>query len=99
MDPTLLSFLSSLPVRGKVGDVVFKQYKYGTVVTKCPDMSNAGCSRSQRKARTLFQQAVALAQQAIADTEQKRYFGKMKGKGSAYNKAVSHYMRELKEQP
>lgn len=44
----------SSSVRGRVGDLIFKQYRYGTVVTRVPDMSNAGSTEKQQAGRLRF---------------------------------------------
>jgi len=58
-------------------------------------MSNAGCSPQQRIQRSRFQQAVSLTKAALADPQQKQYFKKLAGKGSAWNKALSVFMKKL----
>lgn len=91
--------LGVLGIRGKVGDVIFKKYRSGTVITKCPDMSQAGCSPRQRLQRNLFQQAAERAKAILANPERKRYFEKLPGKGSAWNKALATFMKEQKHDP
>lgn len=88
--------LALLGIRGKVGDVVFKKYPTGTVVTKYPDMSKAGCSNRQRMQRNHFQQAVEQAKTILANPEQKQYYEKLPGKGSAWNKALAACMKQYK---
>jgi hypothetical protein len=93
---TMNRSLGVLGIRGKVGDVVFKKYRSGTVITKCPDMSQAGCSPPQRIQRNHFKQAVVQAKAMLANPERKRYFEKLPGKGSAWNKALAASLKEQK---
>jgi len=88
--------LAILRIRGRVGDLVFKRYRTGMVITKYPDMSKAGCSTDQRQQRNHFQLAVERAKVILANPEQKRYYNKLPGKGSAWNKALSACMKENK---
>lgn len=84
-----------LGIRGKVGNLVFKKYKTGTVITRYPDMSRAGCSALQRTQRSRFQQAIILTKEALADPGQKRYFKKLPGKGSVWNKALAFFLKRI----
>jgi hypothetical protein len=61
-------------LRGKIGEIVIKQYRYGTVVTKLPDMSNVKSTRLQKKKRKRFKEAVAFAKSILADPEKKLHF-------------------------
>ncbi len=85
--------LGLLGIRGKVGNLVFKKYRTSTVITKYPDMSHAGCSTGQRLQRNRFQQAIKWAKTVLASPEQKRYYEKLPGKGSAWNKALAAFMK------
>jgi hypothetical protein len=80
-------------IRGRMGDVIFKQYRYGTVITKVPDMSKAGSSEKQKTGRSMFKDAVAFARAAVADPKERERYKRMKGKGSPYNKAIKAYMK------
>jgi hypothetical protein len=86
-----------LGIRGRLGNLVFKKYRYGTVVSRMPDMSKAGCSDAQRQQRLRFQQAITKVKEALRNPDQKAFFEKMRGKGSAWNKAVRYYMNLEKE--
>jgi hypothetical protein len=83
-----------LGIRGKVGNLVFKKYKTGTVITRYPDLSRAGCSALQRAHRSRFQQAIILTKEALADPGRKRCFQKRAGKGSAWNKALAFFLKK-----
>lgn len=47
--------------KGRIGDIVIKQYGDKTVVSKYPDMSNIIPSDSQKEKRSRFADAVAYA--------------------------------------
>jgi hypothetical protein len=86
-----------LGLRGRIGNLVFKKYRYGTVVTPVPDMSRAGCSEKQRAQRERFQHAIARVKEALRDPQQKAFFEKMPGKSSAWNKAIRFYMNSAEQ--
>ena len=48
-------------MKGRIGDIVIKQYGDKTVVSKYPDMSNIIPSDSQKEKRNRFAEAVAYA--------------------------------------
>lgn len=81
-------------LRGKLGNVVYKRYSYGTVITTYPDMSRAGCSVEQRKQRSRFKQAVRWAKNELSNPEIKNYYESLPGKGSALNKAVAVWLKQ-----
>jgi hypothetical protein len=59
-------------ISGHIGkQVVVKQYSFGTVVTKYPDMSNVIHTQKQIKEKGRFARAVAFAQSIIKNPEQK----------------------------
>ena len=79
---------------GAIGkQIVFKQYSYGTVVARYPDMSNIKPSRLQKKRRTRFLEAVKYAQGILRNAELKAGFQKKIGKGkSVYHTAIKEYL-------
>ena len=83
-----------LGIRGKIGNLVYKRYHYGTVVSAYPDMSSAGCSPRQKVQRNKFQKAVGRAKQILDDPDLKSYYQNLPGNGSAFNKAVALFMKE-----
>jgi hypothetical protein len=85
-----------LGLRGRIGNLVFKKYRYGTVVTPVPDMSRAGCSAQQRTQRDRFREAARLAREALGNPAEKQRFDSLPGNGSAWNKAVQYFMRQQK---
>ena len=91
--PLIYSFIT-----GAIGkDFVIKQYKYGTVKTKYPDMSRVVASTAQRKCRDLFREAVAYAKTIMADPMQKAaWLKKVRHKCKVFPMIVRHYLQELK---
>jgi len=88
-----LPFLLCL-IRGAIGkQFVIKHYSYGAIKTKYPDMSRIVASAKQNKRRDLFKEAVAYAQQVIADPIAKAAWQKkLRKRNSVYNEAVKFYM-------
>ena len=73
--------------KGKIGnEIVVKQYSYGTVITRYPDMSRVKRSSLQKKEQGLFKAAVKYAQRIIYDPKKKADYAKKLEKG----KSVSH---------
>jgi hypothetical protein len=63
--------------KGKIGDeIVVKQYIYGTVITRYPDMSKVKKSALQKKENSLFKEAVKYAQSIIHDPKKKADYAK-----------------------
>ena len=84
-------------MRGKIGNLVVKQYKYGTVITSVPDMSDIEPSESQRAKRNSFGDAVAYAQGILRDPKKKQaYKQKLKKSASVYNSAIKEYLKNHK---
>ena len=80
---------------GKIGDIVVKQYRYGTVVTKVPDMSNVKSTRLQKKKRKKFKEAVAFAQKILANPAKRAAFeAKLKRGKTGYHAAISQYLKK-----
>lgn len=90
---------SKFKISGAVGKkVVFKQYKDGEVITKFPDMSRIVASAGQRSCRNLFKEAVSFAREINNDPEKKKaYKATYRGNQSVFNKAISDYMKRMKE--
>ena len=84
-------------IRGAIGKkLVFKQYRYGTVVTKFPCMDNIVASASQQCQRNLFKEAVAFARSVNNDPVKKQEWSKMYKTTGVYNHAIRHYMLDNK---
>jgi len=79
---------------GRIGNLIVKSYKYGAVLSKRPDMSKAGKTPKQEKARLMFKAAQAFAKNIISDTEKKKDFEKhLKPGQTVYHSAISFYMK------
>ena len=86
-------------IRGAIGkEYVIKDYSYGAIRTKYPDMTKIIASTKQRKCRTLFSEGVEYARAIMKDPVQKerwlkkvrqkhRLFKYLVGKGMAIAKA------------
>jgi hypothetical protein len=85
--------------KGKIGDeIVVKQYGYGTVITRCPDMSRVKRSALQKKENSLFKEAVKYAQGVIRDPKRKAEYSKKLKKGkSVYHAAIQEYLEKNKK--
>ena len=83
----LLSGLS-----GKVGTI--KQYQYGTVISKFPDMSGVKWTPKQKNGHSKFKAAVAFAKEVMRDEKKrKKYEKKLKKGQSVYHMVISEYMK------
>jgi hypothetical protein len=54
-------------LRGRVGDLVYKQYSYGTVVTRVPQMEGIKPTAAQRAHRNRVRLAGKFYQEVLAD--------------------------------
>jgi hypothetical protein len=80
---------------GRVDRLLFKQYKYGTVVSKMPDRSKVRLTANQKKANKRFQQAVQYAKSVLADTTlHKQYAKAVKNGKSLYHAALSDFLKQ-----
>lgn len=61
-------------LRGRVGDLVFKQYAYGTVVTRVPRMGRVAFTAKQRAHQQRVKDAGRFYRQVVADPELKRKY-------------------------
>jgi hypothetical protein len=85
---------------GAIGDeLVLKQYKYGMVVSRYPDMSKVKASTLQKENRNLFRDAHYHAQGINRDPVKKAAFKKTmkKGETSVYFVALTRYMNDHKQ--
>ncbi|MDP4261051.1 MAG: hypothetical protein Q8941_00855 [Bacteroidota bacterium] len=87
-------------IRGRVGNLIFKQYSYGTVVTLVPDMDNVKTTPQQRAQRDYFAEAVAYAKEISRNPGKKEAYRKKhkleKGK-SVFNAAIQEFKRKNKK--
>ncbi|MGF1925641.1 MAG: hypothetical protein ACQUHE_15810 [Bacteroidia bacterium] len=82
---------------GKVGSVIFKNYRDKTVISKVPDMSGVIKTEKQLMRQYLFSAAQAYAKSIINDPVQKQEFMKTIPKGKlVYQAAISKYLKEHK---
>ena len=81
-------------VRGGVlKQIVFKQYKHKTIVTKFPDMSGITQTELQVKENNKFADAVVFAKGIINDPEKKKKYKRIDGL-SVYHSAIKNYMSQ-----
>ena len=80
---------------GSIGNVLLKQYKYGTVISKMPDRSKVKLTKHQKNLNSRFQDAVAYAQAVINDPKKKSGYEKKakREKRSVYHVALSEYLK------
>ena len=90
----LLSGLS-----GTIGDIVIKQYRYGTVISKRPDMTGVKPTNAQKKKRSVFAEAVEYAKAIVADPLQKEKFQRKIGrKKTVYHEAIREYLKRNRKE-
>lgn len=79
---------------GKVnGQLLFKQYSYGTVVTKIPDRSQVILSEKQKSCNRTFRQAVAYARTVLSDPIKKaEYESGLKDGRTVYHTAIAEFL-------
>jgi hypothetical protein len=78
-------------------ELVIKQYDYGTVVTKYPDMSRVVRTPAQEAGNQLFKEAVAYAKQLVRDPKRKAAFAASLRPGKqVYQAAIRWYMEQVK---
>ncbi len=84
---------------GKVyGQLIFKQYSYGTVVSKVPDRSNVILSEKQLASAAQFRKAVAFAKQVLKDPmKYALYQSKLEEGKTVYHTAIADYFVMKKE--
>jgi len=80
--------------RGSLGGLVFKQYAYGTVVSKQPDRSRVVLSPKQKASNQRFIKAVAYAKKVKrTPAMQTKYKNQLKKGKSLYHLALADYMK------
>jgi hypothetical protein len=79
---------------GQIGkQLVIKQYSFGTVVSKYPDMTNVKPSKKQLKEKGRFAKAVAFAQGIINDPKQKMEWQQKTPEGKkVYHAAIQWFL-------
>ena len=78
---------------GKVyGQLLFKQYKYGTVVTKVPDRSKVVLSEKQKASNAVFRKAVLYAKKVLKDPSRyAEYQARLPEGKTVYHAAIADY--------
>ena len=86
-------------LRGALGkEIVFKQYKDKTVVSRYPDMSNVQPSERQLEQRRLMREASAYASKVKRDPELRTiYEGKLAPGESVFHRAKRDFFENLKK--
>jgi len=83
---------------GKLDQIVFKTYSYGTVVTRYPDMSKVKQSKAQKKSNQTFKDAVSYAQEVLADpARRKAYEKKLKPGKKVYHAALADFLKNKRK--
>ena len=83
-------------MQGSIGQqICFKNYKYGTVASKKPDMSRVVPSARQLQEKGRFGEAVRFAQGVIKDPEKKAAYKVEEGK-SVCHAAIKDYLEKNK---
>jgi hypothetical protein len=78
---------------GKVGNLVFKNYKSGTIISALADRSKVKLSAKQKKANKSFKEAVAYAKAVLADPKKSAHYKKLLQPGkSIYHTALAAYL-------
>jgi len=83
-------------IRGKVGNLVFRQSPNGeTIVSKAPDMSAVVWSPAQQDHRQRFKAAIAYANAAMADPDARAVYEKRAAETNRrpFQMAVSDYFK------
>lgn len=84
-------------ISGKVGNVIFKNYKNKTVISRYPNMSKVVKTDKQIENQYLFKAAQAYAKSILADPQKKLALAKTLRKGkTVYHAAISQYLKENK---
>jgi hypothetical protein len=78
---------------GKVyGQLLFKQYKYGTVVSKVPDRSKVVLNEKQKASTAVFRKAVNFAKQILKDPSRyAEYQARLPEGKTVYHAAIADY--------
>jgi hypothetical protein len=83
-------------LRGRVGELVFKQYRWATIITKVPDMNGVKPSAGQKTQRSKLKEAQALASQMMKDPEVKAsYQSRCTGKQRPYDLLRAEIMKGI----
>ncbi|MES3018315.1 MAG: hypothetical protein V4721_11070 [Bacteroidota bacterium] len=83
---------------GKVNEqLLFKQYLYGTVVSKVPDRSKVVLSDKQKISNAVFAKAVQYAKRVLQDpAKYSEYQARLVDGKTVYNTAIADYFAQNK---
>lgn len=77
------------------GQLIFKQYSYGTVVSKVPNRSKVVPSKKQKASTDRFRKAVAYAKQVLKDpVKYAEYAASLPQGKTVYTQAIAEYFRK-----
>jgi hypothetical protein len=94
---TLRNSLLLRGISGKVGDIIIKQYRYGVVISKAPDVSKVRPTKAQKVKRKSFKEAVAFARDVIANPKKKAAWKAKTRRGkTVYHTAIAYYLKKQK---
>ncbi len=84
---------------GTIGkQLVFKNYIYGTVVSRVPDMSNIIPTAKQKEEKSRFKRAVEYAKRVLANAEMRADVESRTPVGKkVYHQAISEFIQSDKE--
>jgi hypothetical protein len=83
--------------RGRLGNLIYRQIGDNTFVNPAPDYSKYKWSKAQKENRKRFREAMAFARTVLQDPVKVKYYRrKAKGLQTAWNVAVSEYLKNLK---
>jgi hypothetical protein len=87
-------------LRGRIGDLVFKQYDYGTVVTRVPRMNRVKPSRKQLAHRQDVKAAGKFYRRVLNDPTLRAQYGAVAAKERIPLSAVTlrAFFRQLREE-
>lgn len=82
-----------------IGDIVVRQCKGRTIISKRPNKSSVAPTPAQQKTRILFKEAAEFAKQVLQDPDRKQAYAQKlkKAEGSLYVAIVTDYLKERKE--
>ena len=84
---------------GRIGNIIVKNYSYGAVISKSPDMSKVIKTPKQLAASLKFKAAQAFAKSVISSEEKRKEFEKLRKPGQqVYHAAIAHYMKTTDDQ-
>ena len=83
-------------VRGRIGNLVIKQYKYGTVITQMPDFISTEPTEGQKRHRAHFAAAVKYAKEQKRNHINQYGFGAKPESQVIYLQSIRAFMAGIK---